>query len=306
MNCAYITHPACALHRNGEGHPESPARLEAVERGLRTAGLRDRLLHIEAPRATRAQLVRVHGAAYLDRLEALTPGEGMIRLDADTAFSAGSLEAAQRAAGAVVIATDQVLEGRVRSAFCGVRPPGHHARPEAAMGFCIFNSVAVGVAHALASGRVSRVAVMDFDVHHGNGTEEMFRNEPRVLMVDSFQHPFYPHAGSKPRPGYIPVPFPAGTSGTTWREKLKREALPTLMAFRPELIYISAGFDAHRDDPLAGLQLDESDYTWITHELRDVAEAYGKGRIVSSLEGGYELDALARSVAAHVRMLGDL
>ncbi len=303
--CAYLTHADCRLHNMGDGHPESPARLEAVERGLREARLLDRLRRVEAPAVTREQLLRVHDAAYLDRLKTSLPREGIHRLDPDTALSPGSLLAAQRAAGAVVGAVDRVMAGEVRSAFCAVRPPGHHARPGRAMGFCLYGNVAVGVAHALAVHRVKRVAVVDFDVHHGNGTEEMFRAEPRVLLVDSFQHPYYPHAGSQPRPGFVPIALPAGTAGPAYREAFKRSGLPALKTFRPELVFFSAGFDAHRDDPLAQLQLDESDYAWLTHEVRDIAEAYAGGRMVSALEGGYRLDAIGRSVAAHVAALAD-
>jgi acetoin utilization deacetylase AcuC-like enzyme len=305
MTCAFLTHADCRLHNMGDAHPESPARLDAVERGLRDARLLERLRRVEAPPAALAQLLRVHEAAYLDRLNNSLPDEGIHRLDPDTALSPGSLLSAQRAAGAVVGAVDRVMAGEVRSAFCAVRPPGHHARPGRAMGFCIYGNVAVGVAHALAVHRVKRVAVVDFDVHHGNGTEEMFRAEPRVLLVDSFQHPYYPHAGSQPRPGFVPIALPAGTGGPAFREAFRRSGLPALKAFRPELVFFSAGFDAHRDDPLAQLQLDESDYAWLTHEVRDIAEAYAGGRMVSALEGGYRLDALGRSVAAHVAALAD-
>lgn len=305
MTCAYLTHADCRLHNMGDAHPESPARLDAVERGLRDARLLDRLRRVEAPAASREKLLRVHEAAYLDRLKNSLPGEGIHRLDPDTALSPGSLLSAQRAAGAVVGAVDRVMAGEVRSAFCAVRPPGHHARPGRAMGFCIYGNVAVGVAHALAVHRVKRVAVVDFDVHHGNGTEEMFRAEPGVLQVDSFQHPYYPHAGSQPRPGFVPIALPAGTGGAAFREAIKRSGLPALKAFRPELVFFSAGFDAHRDDPLAQLQLDESDYAWLTHEVRDIAEAYAGGRMVSALEGGYRLEALGRSVAAHIAAMAD-
>jgi acetoin utilization deacetylase AcuC-like enzyme len=303
--CAYLTHADCRLHNMGDGHPESPARLDAVERGLRDARLLERLRRVEAAPATLEQLLRVHDAAYLDRLETSLPLEGIHRLDPDTALTPGSLRSAQRAAGAVVGAVDLVMASEVRSALCGVRPPGHHARPGRAMGFCLYGNVAVGVAHALAVHRVKRVAVVDFDVHHGNGTEEMFRAEPRVLLVDSFQHLYYPHAGSQPRPGFVPIALPAGTGGPAYREAISRSGLPALKAFRPELVFFSAGFDAHRDDPLAQLQLDESDYAWLTHEVRDIAEAYAGGRVVSALEGGYRLDALGRSVAAHVAALAD-
>lgn len=305
MSCAYLTHADCSLHDMGDAHPESPARLGAVESALRAAGLLERLRRVEAPLATREQLLRVHDAAYLDLLEKSVPRQGTHRLDPDTALSPASLLAARRAAGAVVRAVDIVMAREARSAFCAVRPPGHHARPACAMGFCIYGNVAVGVAHALAVHRLKRIAAVDFDVHHGNGTEEMFRSEPRVLLLDSFQHPYYPHAGARPRAGFVPVALPAGTSGPSYREAMNRSALPALKAFRPELVFFSAGFDAHRDDPLAQLQLEESDYAWLTHEVRDIAEAYAGGRMVSALEGGYRLDALGRSVAAHIAALAD-
>jgi acetoin utilization deacetylase AcuC-like enzyme len=263
------------------------------------------LRRVEAPLASREQLRRVHEARYLQHIESAPPASGTVRLDPDTAMNPHSLEAAQRAAGAVVHATDLVLAHEVRSAFCAVRPPGHHARPAAAMGFCIFNNVAVGIAHALAAHQLERVAVVDFDVHHGNGTEEMFRSDARVLLLDSFQHPYYPYSGAQSRPGYVPIPLSGGTGGAAYREAVRERWLPALKRFRPQLIYISAGFDAHRDDPLAQLQLEEDDYAWITHEVRDVAEAYAGGRVVSTLEGGYNLEALGRSVVAHVRMLAD-
>lgn len=305
MSCAFLTHADCSLHNMGDAHPESPARLGAVESGLRAAGLFDRVRRVEAPQVTREQLQRVHDAVYLDLLEKSVPQEGTHKLDPDTALSAGSLRAAKRAAGAVVHAVDLVMDGKARSAFCAVRPPGHHARPGRAMGFCIYGNVAIGVAHALAGYRLKRVAVVDFDVHHGNGTEEMFRSDPRVLMVDSFQHPYYPHAGSQARPGFVPIALAAGTSGPSYRAAMSRIGLPALKAFRPECVFFSAGFDAHRDDPLAQLQLDETDYAWVTHEVRDIAEAYAGGRMVSALEGGYRLDALGRSVAAHIAALAD-
>lgn len=289
----------------GARHPESPQRLRAIEEALATAGILTRLQRVEAPPASREQLLRVHEARYLQHLQSVSPASGTVRLDPDTAMNPHSLEAAQRAAGAVVRATELVLAGEVRSAFCAVRPPGHHARPTAAMGFCIFNNVAVGIAHALAAHQLERVAVVDFDVHHGNGTEEMFRADARVLMLDGFQHPYYPYSGTQTRPGYVPLPLAGGSNGTAYRDAVRERWLPVLKRFRPELIYISAGFDAHRDDPLAHLKLDEDDYGWLTHEVRDIAEAYAGGRIVSTLEGGYNLDALGRSVVAHVRMLAD-
>ena len=289
----------------GERHPESPARLGAVEAGLRHAGLMARLQRHDAPAVTRDQLLRVHEGRYLDGLELARPGAGTHRLDPDTALGPHSLDAARRAAGAVVRAVDLVLRGEATTAFCAVRPPGHHARRAAAMGFCIYGNVPVGAAHALAVHGLKRVAVVDFDVHHGNGTEEMFRGDARVLLADSFQHPYYPHAGSQPRPGFVPMPLAAGSDGKTFRQAWMRVGLPALRTFQPELVLFSAGFDAHRDDPLAQLQLDADDYRWLTQEVATLAAASARGRMVSALEGGYHLEAIGRAAAAHVGILAD-
>jgi acetoin utilization deacetylase AcuC-like enzyme len=251
--------------------------------------------------------LRVHDADYLDELEARVPPWGRVQLDPDTAMNAGSLAAAQRAAGAAVLATDLVASGRADNAFCNVRPPGHHALPGRAMGFCFFNSVAVAAAHALAVHGLARVAVVDFDVHHGNGTEAMFAHDPRVMMVSSFQHPFYPHSGVEGRSDtMVNVPLPAGSSGARFREVVEREWLPALARFRPEMLFVSAGFDAHRDDDMASLALVEDDYAWVTRRIMEVAYTHAAGRIVSVLEGGYELDALGRSAVSHVRVLAGL
>ncbi|TXG83177.1 MAG: histone deacetylase family protein [Thermomicrobiales bacterium] len=305
MRCAYLSHPDCALHSMGERHPESPARIGAVEAGLRHAGLLARLQRHDAPLVTREQLLRVHEGRYLDGLELAQPREGTHRLDPDTALGPRSLDAARRAAGAVVRAVDLVMGGEATTAFCAVRPPGHHARRSAAMGFCIYGNVADGVADALAVHGLKRVAVVDFDVHHGNGTEEMFRNDARVLLADSFQHPYYPHAGSQPRPGFVPMPLAAGSGGKAFREAWLHDGLPALRAFRPELVFFSAGFDAHRDDPLAQLQLDADDYRWLTQEVAAIAAASARGRVVSALEGGYHLEAIGRAAGAHVGILAD-
>ncbi|RMD79243.1 MAG: histone deacetylase family protein [Gammaproteobacteria bacterium] len=293
-----LGHPACARHENGPGHPERPQRLEAVRRGLAAAGLLERLAQEEAPRAPRAWLEAVHEPAYLDRLEALAPaGEGTVWLDPDTALGPHSLEAAHRAAGAAGRAVEAVLGGEAPFAFCAVRPPGHHAERGAAMGFCLLNNVAVGAARALALG-AARVAVVDFDVHHGNGTEDVFAEEPRVLLVSSFQHPWYPGRGGRRTDHLLPLPLPAGTDGRGFRTAWAREGLPALRAFDPQVVLCSAGFDAHRLDPLGGLLLEAADYRWLAEAL--VGALPGRRAWVAVLEGGYHLEALAASAAAFV------
>lgn len=288
----------------GPGHPECPDRLTAIDDALTAAGLDAQLVRHEAPAASVEQLVRVHDRQYVEAIEAAAPASGLRYLDADTALNAHSVTAALHAAGAVVHAIDLVFAGEHRNAFCAVRPPGHHAESQRAMGFCVFNSVAVGAAHALAVHGISRVAIVDFDVHHGNGTEEMFTDDPRVLMVSTFQYPLYPGSGvDNPAPNMVNIPLSAGSGSAEFRDAVRKHWLPALDEHEPELILISAGFDAHRDDPLAGLEFTEADYAWVTRELMTVAARHAGGRIVSSLEGGYALSALGRSVAAHVREL---
>jgi acetoin utilization deacetylase AcuC-like enzyme len=300
---AYITHPSCVLHDMGPHHPECPDRLRAIGDRLISAGLDGLLFHYSAPEATREQIGRVHGRDYIARIEAESPAHGLHFLDPDTAMNPHSLAAARHAAGAVVLATDLVLSGACRRAFCAVRPPGHHAERDSAMGFCLFNNVAVGAAHALANG-IERVAIVDFDVHHGNGTENIFSDDARVLMVSTFQHPLYPYSGlDNPAPNMVNIPLAAGAGGEEFRAAVGDHWLPALERHRPELIFISAGFDAHREDPLAGLRLVDADYAWVTRELIAVAQRHGQGRIVSTLEGGYALSALGRSAAEHVREL---
>ena len=303
MTSAFISHPACFQHDMGAHHPECPQRLQAITAALCEADLYDKLQHYDAPRATRAQLLRVHTADYLDRIERQAPTQGMAYLDPDTAMNPYSLEAALRASGAVVLATDLVLRGEVDNAFCAVRPPGHHAGANFAMGFCIFNNVAVGAAHALAEYKLERVAIVDFDVHHGNGTEHIFRDEPRVLLCSSFQHPFYPHSGAQAGPHYVAMPLPSGTQGGAFRRAMQADCFPALREFKPQVLFISAGFDAHTEDELAGLNLIEADYAWVTRELKAIAQETADGKIVSVLEGGYALAALGRSVVAHIAEL---
>ena len=307
MQTAFISHPLCLKHDMGAHHPECPARLHAIEDQLIASGLYSYLQHHDAPEVTREQLLRVHDAAYIDSIVAAAPSAGIIALDGDTLMNPFTYPAALRAAGAVVMAVDLVLAGKVENAFCNVRPPGHHAERGRAMGFCIFNNVAVGAAHALAAHGLSRVAIVDFDVHHGNGTEDIFRDEPRVMLCSTFQHPFYPYSGAETQlPHIVNVPLAAGTDGAGFRNAVTERCLPALQAFKPELLLVSAGFDAHREDDMSSMRLLEADYVWVTEQIKRIAELYAQARVVSVLEGGYELHALGRSAAAHIKVLSGL
>lgn len=307
MNTAYITHPDCLGHEMGPTHPERPERLSAIERHMRASGLLDNVRALQAPLADVNDLKRVHAPEYVDLIFEHAPVEGYVQLDPDTLMNPYSLAAARRAAGAGVLAVEEVLTGRAKNAFCAVRPCGHHATRARPMGFCIFNNIAVAAAHALEKSGLERVAIIDFDVHHGNGTEDMFslpQWRDRVLMASFFQHPFYPGSGTQnPAPNMINVPLSAGSDGAAARAVAEEKWFPALEAFAPQLVFISAGFDAHRDDLLGGLALVEDDYVWMTRELMKLADVYADGRIVSMLEGGYNLDALGSSVVAHVRAL---
>ena len=302
MTTLLISHPAFFGHEPGEHHPESPARLRAV-----LAALDDQefagLARLAAPEATMEQLTRVHPERYVETILGIRPPEGEgVMIDADTVMSSGSAEAAQRAAGAVVAGVDAVLSGRARAAFAAVRPPGHHATPDVPGGFCLFNSIAIGARHAQAAHGIGRVAILDFDVHHGQGTQA-------VVEIDESTHqfPLYPGTGSARERGIdgnvVNVPLTAGSGSAQFRAAWADRILPALDRFAPELVMISAGFDAHRRDPLAGLQVETEDFAWLTGELQGIADRHAKGRLVSVLEGGYDLDALADSVAAHVRVL---
>ncbi len=307
MTTGYITHALCAKHEMGTWHPESPARLAAIHDQLIASGLLPCLAQCEAPEATRAQIERAHDAQYADALRARIPQQGYAALDPDTVMNPYTWPAALRAAGAVVDATDRVLSGEWSNAFCAVRPPGHHAGMRQAMGFCFLNNVAIGVRHALDAHGLQRVAVFDFDVHHGNGTENILAGDERVLMTGFFQHPFYPYSGTgQTANNMVNVPLPAGTGGDVLRQVVQGVCLARLEAFAPEMIFISAGFDAHREDDLGQMALVEADYAWMTEQLMRVADSHAQGRIVSTLEGGYNLSALGRSVAAHVRVLAGL
>ena len=307
MITAYITHPDCLGHEMGSGHPERPERLQAVNDHMWDSGLMQVLRCLQAPLAVADDLKRVHVPEYVDLIFEHAPTEGYVQLDPDTSMNRFSLSAARRAAGAGVLAVEEVLAGRADNAFCAVRPCGHHATRARSMGFCIFNNIAVAAAYALEKMGLERVAIIDFDVHHGNGTEDMF-SEPywqkRLLMVSFFQHPFYPGTGTRnPAPNMINVPLAAGSDGVPVRKIAREKWFPALEAFAPQLILISAGFDAHRDDLLGGLALVEDDYSWMTAELMQIAARHCEGRIVSMLEGGYNLDALGASAVAHVSTL---
>ncbi len=316
----YFTHPDCRKHEMGPGHPECPERLDAIEDRLLASGVGDALDRREAPQAAITDIELAHdrmmvaairglGAQLADDINA--GGPGYAQLDPDTLMNVHTWNAALRASGAVLAATDSVIAGEIENAFCAVRPPGHHACHDKSMGFCIFNNVAIAARYALERHGLKRVAIVDFDVHHGNGTEDILRGDDRVLMVSFFQHPFYPYSGADTDPGdrasnMVNLPLPAYTRGMAVRELIDTMWMPRLEEFKPEMIFISAGFDAHRDDDLGQLGLVEQDYAWITQRIKDVAKRHAQGRIVSSLEGGYNLDALGRSVEAHVRALADL
>lgn len=299
-----VSHAACQTHDTGPLHPESPDRLDAINDRLIASGLEMVVRHFEAPRASPEQLELVHDPAYVARVIEASPKEGYVELDGDTVMSPGTLEAALRAAGSGILGTDLVMRGEACPVFCAVRPPGHHAERARAMGFCLFNNVAIAAAHALEHHGLSRVAVCDFDVHHGNGTEQIVAGDPRILLCSSFQHPFYPHTGhASDAPNLVAVPLPAGTDGPAFRREIERHWLPALDDFAPELILVSAGFDAHALDDMSGLSLMEADFSWITRTLVEVADRHAEGRIVSMLEGGYEPGALGRSVVAHLKAL---
>jgi len=307
METMYLTHPLCKLHEMGSWHPECPERLDAIADQLLVSGLAPFLLEQQAPAATREAILRVHSEGHLDGLRSRSPAEGYSAIDPDTLMNPYTYEAALHAAGAGVAAVDAVMQGQAANAFCSVRPPGHHARPDVAMGFCFLNNIAIAAQHAMHAYGVQRLAIIDFDVHHGNGTEEMFAGDERVLMCSFFQHPFFPHSGTdSPAANMVNVPVPAYTGGAAVRELVQDVWLPRLEAHAPELILISAGFDAHREDDMGQMALVEADYSWMTEQIMQVADRHARGRIVSMLEGGYNLSALARSVVAHLRALTKL
>lgn len=311
MTTGFYSHLDCKRHEMGQWHPECPARLQAIEDQIIASRIDSLLEYREAPQVDVAAIERVHTAEAIARVrENATSlqgiGTGYYPIDADTMLNAHSWNAALRAAGAAVAATDAVIAGELENAFCSIRPPGHHARPSEPMGFCLFGNVAIAARHALDVHGLKRIAIVDFDVHHGNGTEEAFLDDTRVLMVSFFQHPFYPYSALRASDHMVNVPVPAYTKGDEVRRLVVDKWLPALHAHRPEMIFISAGFDAHREDDIGQMGLVEADYAWITKEIMSVARKYANGRIVSCLEGGYNLSALARSVVAHVKALADL
>jgi acetoin utilization deacetylase AcuC-like enzyme len=307
MTTAFITHRDCLQHDMGAHHPECPERLNAISDRLIAAGLDMYLSFHDAPLASMEQLLRAHPRNYIEMLEESAPQHGVVHVDPDTAMSPGTWKAALRAAGAGVLATDLVMRGEAKTAFCAVRPPGHHAERARAMGFCFFNNVAIAALHGIEAWGLQRAAIVDFDVHHGNGTEDILGGDERVLMVGTFQHPFYPYCGTEaPAANMCNVPLKAGSRGDVFRKVVSEVWLPRLRQFAPQIIYVSAGFDAHYEDDMASLGLIESDYAWVTEQIRAVAAESAEGRIVSMLEGGYCLSALGRSVSAHIKVLAEL
>ena len=312
----YFTHPDCRKHEMGAGHPECPARLDAIDDRLLISGVGDALEHLQAAPAALADIQLAHSRNHVATLRGLTDtlredinagGPTHAQVDPDTSLNIYTWDAALAAAGAVLAATDAVLAGELENAFCAVRPPGHHACYAQAMGFCFFNNVAIAAKYALERHGLQRVAIVDFDVHHGNGTENIVAGDERILMVSFFQHPFYPEGGAQSdAANLVNIPVPAYTRGTEVRELVEMHWIPRLEAHRPEMIFISAGFDAHREDDMGQMGLVEQDYAWITTRIKDIARRFAKGRIVSSLEGGYDPSALGRSVEAHIRVLADL
>jgi acetoin utilization deacetylase AcuC-like enzyme len=307
MSSAFITHADCLKHEMGAHHPERPARLAAIEDQLIASGVGQHLTRFDAPLATDAQLARVHPAEYVRAIREVAPRAGTVHLDPDTAMNPFTLQAALRAAGAAVLGVDLVLSKDFSSSFCAVRPPGHHACRARPMGFCIFNNVAVAARHAVRAHGLERVAIVDFDVHHGNGTEDIFENDEHVLMASIFQHPFYPYSGTdNPAPNMFNVPLAAGSGSKELKAAVREEWLPALEEFKPELVVFSAGFDAHAEDEMAMLRFHDADYAWVTEQVKAVADRYAKGRMVSMLEGGYALSALGRSAIQHIKVMAGL
>jgi acetoin utilization deacetylase AcuC-like enzyme len=307
MNAAFVTHSDCLKHDMGAQHPERPARLTAIEDQLIASGVGQHLTRLDAPLATDEQLARVHPIEYVRAIREAAPEQGTIHLDPDTAMNPHTLNAALRGAGAGVLAVDLVLTNQHRTVFCSVRPPGHHACRARPMGFCIFNNVAVAARHAVAQHGLERIAIIDFDVHHGNGTEDIFEGDEHVLMASTFQHPFYPYSGTEsPASNMVNVPLAAGAGSREFREAVRDAWVPALNDFEPQLVIFSAGFDAHAEDDMAMLRFSDADYGWVTEQVKAIADQHAKGRIVSMLEGGYALSALGRSAVQHIRVLAGL
>jgi acetoin utilization deacetylase AcuC-like enzyme len=306
MTTGYITHPDFLKHEMGSHHPECPERIQAINDQMIRSGIDRFLTHLDAPLASEDQLELVHSTDHIAFVREQAPQSGYAMLDGDTIMNPHTWQAALRAAGAAIAGVDAVMKGEVENVFCAVRPPGHHAEPTRSMGFCLFDNVAIAARYAMETYGMERVAIIDFDVHHGNGTEAAFFNDPSVLMCSIFQHPFYPYSGLDHANNMVNVPLPAATRGDVVRSVVEEKWLPALRNFEPQLIIISAGFDAHREDDLGQMGLVEDDYVWITKRLKEVAHQYANDRIVSCLEGGYNLSALGRSVVAHVKALADI
>lgn len=305
MTTLYYSHPDFLLHDTGPDHPECAERLIHIEQALAAPEFSG-LIRLSPPLGTLQQVSLIHSPAYIDAVLAAVPEQGESHLDPDTVLSPGSKDAALRAVGAVCDAVDKIMASQADNAFCALRPPGHHAEPNHAMGFCLFNNIAIAAEYARTHYSLERVAIVDFDVHHGNGTQAAFYHQPRVLYASSHEMPHYPGTGFPTETGagnIVNVPLTAGESGKEVREKYNRIIFPALKQFKPEFLFISAGFDAHKDDPLSSIRLIEEDYQWLTRELKTIAETFCNGRIISALEGGYNLKALSDSVAAHIKAL---
>jgi len=301
---AFISHPNTLLHVMDGSHPESPARITAIKNAVLNSSLKKKLFFNDAPKASKEHLLRVHSRQYVDYIYGIAPKAGLVRLNADTAMGPMSLSATLHGAGAVIQATDLVMQGKIDNAFCCIRPPGHHAGRANSAGFCIFNHVAVGVAYAMEVHKLKRIAIIDFDVHHGDGTEDIFKNNPNVMLCSTFQHPYYPHRGAETASDHmLNIPLKAKSDGKVLKKIFEEKFKPALATFKPDLIFISAGFDGHINDPLADLALTKDDYVWITTFIKKIVKNCNHKRIISSLEGGYHLPSLAESALAHIKTL---
>lgn len=304
MSIAIISHPDCPLHEAGPGHPENPLRVITIAKAIDRYPFKVPIKHYPAPLATHKQLALAHDAEYIAWIDSIAPKEGMIAIDSDTLMNPHTLKAAYRAAGATILAVDLVMQDKAQVVFCNVRPPGHHAERDKAMGFCFFNNVAIGVRYAMEQYQLRQVAIVDFDVHHGNGTQNIFQQDANVLYCSSFEHPFYPgYDAELDNEHILCVPLPAGTEGPEFRDKVAAAWFEKIAAFKPQLIFFSAGFDAHVNDPLAELRLTEPDYVWLTTHIAKLAKVHCSGRLISVLEGGYQLEALAECVPAHINAM---
>lgn len=303
---AFISHPDTLLHVMDGNHPESPARITAIKNAVLNSSLKNKLTFFDALKAHKEDLLRVHNRQYVDYIFGIAPKAGLVRLDPDTSMGPMSLSATLHGAGAAIQATDLVMQGKVDNAFCCIRPPGHHAGRANSAGFCIFNHVAVGAAYAMEKYKLKRVAIIDFDVHHGDGTEDIFKDNPNVMLCSTFQHPYYPHRGAESTSDHIlNMPLKAKSNGKIIKQIFEEKFKPALMVFKPDIIFISAGFDAHVNDPLADLALTKDDYGWITTFIKQIVKKCNHKRIISSLEGGYHLPSLAESALAHIKSLND-